>query len=582
MEDVFGYDRFKDCYGKEDVDTIIDQAFKVMKEVVAPTAEEEISVYVKDGQAVIPESYVGLYKYMQENGWGTSNVDEENEAALPWAMLTAVNEMMNAANPAFHMYVVLTTGAAGIIKDFCDEHVKNMFLPKMYDGTWSGTMCLTESTAGSDVGDLLSKAYPTDDPRIYKIKGSKIFITSGDGQHVSNLVHMWLARIEGAAPGTKGISLFVVPKYWVNEDGSLEPNFVETVGVEHKLGLKGSATCALAAGDSGTTRGWLVGTYDAATGAGYGMSQMFQMMNEERMNTGVWALSVTANAYWNAVAYAKDRIQGRIAGTRTNIINHEDVKRMLLLNKATTEACRAIIYKACYLNDVARMDPDTAKRKWAVDRIDCLTPLAKAYTSDEAWSLINESIQVYGGYGFIEEYPAAQSARDCKIYSLWEGTNFIQSQDLVGRKWNMGKGAAFAAFLKDIEDFIAANKGTAGFEKEFANLDNALASYREIQAVMAQHREAGKAGLLPTFARRILTATGQLYGGFLLLDQALIARKRVDELGAGHYEAKFYNGKILSARYYLGNVVPNVWAVLDLVKGGDTSVIDADPEIFEY
>jgi alkylation response protein AidB-like acyl-CoA dehydrogenase len=582
MEDVFGYDRFKDCYGKEDIDTIIDQAFKVMKDFIAPTAEEETAVYVKDGQTIIPESYVPMFKYIQENGWGTNNLDEENEVALPWAMLTAVNEMMNAANPAFHMYVVLTTGAAGVIKDFCDEHVKNMFLPNMFDGTWSGTMCLTEPTAGSDVGDLLSKAYPTDDSRIYKIKGSKIFITSGDGQHVSNVVHLWLARVEGAVPGTKGISLFVVPKYWVNEDGSLEPNNVETVGVEHKMGIKGSATCALAAGDSGTTRGWLIGTYDAATGTGYGMSQMFQMMNEERMNTGMWSLSVTANAYWNAVAYAKDRIQGRKAGTRTQIINHEDVKRMLLVNKATTEACRAIIYKACYLNDVARLDPDPEKRKWASNLGECITPLAKAYTSDEAWTLISESIQVYGGYGFIEEYPGAQSARDCKIYSLWEGTNFIQSQDLVGRKWNLGKGAVFASFLKDIEEFITANKSTAGFEKEFANLNKALASYREIQVTMAQYKEAGLAGMLPTFARRILTATAQLYGGYLLLDQALLAKKRVDELGAGHYEAKFYNGKLISTRYYLSNIVPNVWAVLDLVKAGDTSVIDADPEIFDF
>ena len=290
---------------------------------------------------------------MQANGWGTGNIDEEAEMTLPCTMLTAVGEMMSAANPSFSPYIALTTGAAGLFQTFGDEHLKKMFLPKMMDGTWSGTMCLTESSAGSDVGDILSKAYPTDDPRIYKIKGSKIFITGGDGDHVENIIHLYLARIEGAVPGTKGISLFVVPKYWVNEDGSLEPNDVETVGVEHKLGLKGSSTAALAVGDNNGCRGWLLGSYDAEAKVGQGMAQMFQMMNEERLNTGMFALSVTANAYWNAVAYCKERVQGRLltnpkAG-RTQIINHEDIKRMMLLNKAITEACRAIIYEGLLL-----------------------------------------------------------------------------------------------------------------------------------------------------------------------------------------------------------------------------------------
>jgi hypothetical protein len=279
-------------------------------------------------------------------------------------------------------------------------------------------------------------------------------------------------------------------------------------------------------------------------------------------------------------------VQGRLmtdpkAG-RTQIIKHEDVKRMLLLNKATTEACRAIIMKACFFIDVAKHDPDPERKKQAAGRVECLTPIAKAYPSDEAWSLICESIQAYGGYGYVEEYPAAQSARDCKIFSIWEGTNFIQSMDLLGRKWGLGKGTVFAAFLKDIEDFIAANKGAAGFEKEFANLDKALAAYREIQATMAQYLAGGQAGMLPTFSRRILTATAQLYGGYCLLDQAMIAKKRVDELGAGHFQFNFYNGKILSTRYYLRNVVPNVLAVLELLKDGDTSVVDSYPEIFEY
>ncbi|NLU51023.1 MAG: acyl-CoA dehydrogenase [Syntrophomonadaceae bacterium] len=589
MEEIFSYDKYKDYYSKDDLDMLIDQVHKMVAEVIAPTNDdgEKTPVYFENGKVYVPKSFKDLYKYVQENGWGTSNIDEEAEGTLPFTLLNVVNEMINAANPAFNPYLVLTTGAAGLIQTYGDEHHKKMFLPKMMDGTWSGTMCLTEPTAGSDVGDILSKAYPTDDPRIYKIKGSKIFITGGDGDHVENIIHLYLARIEGAKPGTKGISLFIVPKYWVNEDGSLEPNDVETTGVEHKLGLKGSATAALSCGDNNGCRGWLLGSYDPETGEGQGMAQMFQMMNEERLNTGMFALSVAANAYWNAAAYCKERIQGRLmtnpkAG-RTQIINHEDVKRMLLLNKATTEACRAIILKACYFIDVAHHDPDPERRKWASGKVECLTPIAKAYPSDEAWTLIGESIQAYGGYGYCEEYPVAQAARDCKIYSIWEGTNFIQSMDLVGRKWTMAKGAVFAAFLKDIEDFLNANRGAAaGFDKEFANLEKALASYREIQKTIAGYMAAGQAGLIPAYSRRILTATGQLYGGYCLLEQALIAKKRADELGTDHYDYNFYNGKVLSARYYLRNVVPNVWAILELVQDGDTSVIEAHPDIFQY
>jgi alkylation response protein AidB-like acyl-CoA dehydrogenase len=585
--EVFAYDKYKDYYSLDDIDTLIDQVDKICREVIAPTADdgEKTPVYFENGKVYVPQSFRTLFKYINENGWGTSNVADE-EGSLPFVISCGINEFMTGANPAFAPYVALTTGAAGLIQSFGEENHKNMFLPKMFDGTWSGTMCLTEATAGSDVGDILSKAYPTDDPRIYKIKGSKIFITGGDGDHADNVIHLYLARIDGAAQGTSGISLFIVPKYWVNEDGSLEPNDVETTGVEHKMGLKGSATAALACGDNNGCRGWLLGTYNAETGTGQGIAQMFQMMNEERLLTGSAALGVASNAYWNTAAYCKDRIQGRLmtnpkAG-RTQIINHEDVKRMLLLNKATMEACRAIINQAAHYIEVSHLETDPIRKKFAAGMAECLTPLAKAYPTDEAWICIGESIQAHGGYGYCEEYSVAQSARDCKIYSIWEGTNFIQSLDLVGRKWTMGKGAPFQALLKKIEDFISDNKATVGFEKEFANLEKALVSYKAIMAAMAKYMADGKAGLMPTYSRRILTATAQLYGGMCLLDQALIAQKKIDELGKEHYEYNFYNGKLLSTRYYLRNVVPNVWSVMDIVLDGDTSVMESITETFDY
>lgn len=585
LSQIFGYDRFKDYYTVDDVDPILDQIYKIAKEVVAPAANDGVNnpVYLKDGEVFVSESFKGLFKYVQENGWGTSNLDQHGEGALPLTLLNVVNELLIAANPSLMSYVVLTTGAAGLIESFGDERLKNMFLPKMFDGSWSGTMCLTEPSAGSDVGDILSKAYPTDNPRIYKIRGNKIFITGGDGNHVENVVHLFLARIDGAASGTKGLSLFVVPKYWVNEDGSLEPNDVKAVGVEHKMGLEGSSTVALAFGENDGCRGWLLGSYNAETGEGQGIAQMFQMMNEERLTTGIFALALAANAYWNAAEYCKERIQGRNQqGERTAIINHEDVRRMLLLNKATSEACRAIIMKTSYYMDVAKHDMDNGRRKAAAAMVDCLIPLAKAYPSDEAWTLIAESIQAYGGYGYCEEYPVAQAARDCKVLSIWEGTNFIQGMDLVGRKWNLGKGSVFNAFLKSIEDFIEANKTEETLKKELANLARALDSYKDLMNVMRGYLSTGKPGMMPTFARRILTATAQLYGGMCLLEQALIAQRRIGEIGTDHYDYQFYNAKILSARYYLRNVVPNVWSLTEILRDGDTSVLDSSPESFDY
>lgn len=587
VEEIFSLKKFRDFYSLDDIDTIIDQVDKIAREMYVETANdvEKNPITFENGKVSVPGSYRKLFKYYNENGWGISNIDEKAEGNIPFLLRAVFNEICGAAHPAFQPYVALTEGAAGLIQSFGNEDVKKMFLPKMFDGTWAGTMCLTEPSAGSDVGDILSKAFPTENPCIYKIKGNKIFITGGDGDHADNVIHLYLARIEGAVPGTKGISLFIVPKYWVNEDGSLQPNDVQTTGIEHKLGNFGSVTAALAFGDNNGCRGWLLGNYDEQNGIGQGMAQMFQMMNEERLFTGILANAVASNAYLNAAEYTKERIQGRPItdprSDRIKIINHEDIKRMLLLNKATTEACRAIIMKTAYYIEILHSDDDPQRRQTASDMVECLTPLAKAYPSDEAWNLICESIQAYGGYGYCEEYPVAQAARDCKIYSIWEGTNYIQSMDLLGRKWTMKKGVPFAAFLRTVEDFLR-NEDRTGWDKEFSNLERAFKSYLDIVAAISKYQAEGRLGLAPVFSRRILTATAQLFGGMYLLDQAKVANNKLKSLGSDHYDADFYQGKVLSAQYYLNNIIPNVWAVAELVLAGDTSVIEARPEIFNY
>ena len=588
-ERIFAYERFSDYYSKDDVKMIIDPVFNIAKDMIAPANDdgEAQPARFENGQVILPDSFAKTFHYIQENGFGSSNIDEKAEGVMPQVVYAAIQEMLASANPAWSPYIALTTGAAGLIQTFGDEKLKEMFLPKMFSGEWSGTMCLTEPTAGSDVGDILTKAYPTDNPLVFKIKGSKQFITGVEHSMCDNIVNMVLARVEGARPGTRGISLFVVPKYWINEDGSFEDNDIQALGLEHKMGMKGSATTAVTFGENNNCRGWLLGIDPRENdGKGEGMAQMFQMMNEARAGTGHLAQAITANAYFNAAQYAKERIQGRPLtnpkGDRVAIINHEDVKRMLLNAKAHVEAMRGMIFQTYFYLDVRDNDPDEEERTKASDRVEVLTPLVKAYCSDEAWPIIADCIQVYGGYGYCEDYPVAQAARDVKVLSIWEGTNYIQSLDLIGRKWTMKKGAAFAAWLQDIRDFINDNKNTPGFEGEFANLERAVNSYMEIQMTIGSYFGNKQYGMMPLYARRILTATAQLYCGMVILSQALIAQKKLQEIGSDHFDYSFYAGKVAAARYYLMNIVPNIWAVAEVVKTGDTSVLDVPVEAFEY
>ncbi|NLM87833.1 MAG: acyl-CoA dehydrogenase, partial [Syntrophomonadaceae bacterium] len=394
-ERIFAYERFRDYYSKDDVKMIIDPVFNIAKDMIAPANDdgEAQPARFENGQVILPESYAKTFHYIQENGFGSSNIDEKAEGVMPQVVYAAIQEMLASANPAWSPYIALTTGAAGLIQTFGDEKLKEMFLPKMFSGEWSGTMCLTEPTAGSDVGDILTKAYPTGNSRVFKIKGSKQFITGVEHSMCDNIVNMVLARVEGARPGTRGISLFVVPKYWINEDGSLEDNDIQALGLEHKMGMKGSATTAVTFGENNNCRGWLLGIDPRENdGKGEGMAQMFKMMNEARAGTGHLAQAITANAYFNAAQYAKERIQGRPLtnpkGDRVAIINHEDVKRMLLNAKAHVEAMRGMIFQTYYYLDVRDNDPDEEERTRASDRVEVLTPLVKAYCSDEAWPII--------------------------------------------------------------------------------------------------------------------------------------------------------------------------------------------------
>ncbi|HEY8875109.1 MAG TPA: acyl-CoA dehydrogenase [Desulfosporosinus sp.] len=580
---ILGSKRYQDYLSVDDIDGVLDQSLKVCRDIVAPTNDEgdTIGAKFKDGKVTVPPSFHKAFRFLQDNGWGASNSDVDGEGALPEILNQAVREYIIGANPSMSPYIGLSGGIASIIKMFGSPEQIALYTPKMFEAAWEGTMCLTEPGGGSDVGDMSSKAYPTDDSKIYKIKGTKCFITGGDHDLTDQIIHLVLARVDGAAPGTKGLSLFIVPKIWVNEDGSLgESNDVATVGIEHKMGLKGSSTAVLAFGEEGTCRGVLLGSAPDEMGFGQGMAQMFMMINGSRMDTGHSALAVATVAYNNAVNYAKERVQGRPInnpkGARVPIIQHEDVRRMLLTQKATLEACRAMIFKGYYYLDLIAHGDDPADVNAAKRSIEVITPLVKAYCSDQGWLMITEAIQVLGGYGFTEEYPIARQARDVKIYSIWEGTNFIQSMDLVGRKWNLDKGSVFKEWMMEMATFVQSNQNHATFAREFAVLGKALMAYQDlVGTVLGYFKENVR--LIPLYSTRILRITAELYGGCLLMQQALVAQEKLVQ---GNGDQDFYNGKIQTAKFYVLNIVPDVAATVRIIKEADTSAIDMPEAAF--
>ncbi len=580
LDKLLSFDAYRDYYSKDDVDSFVDMVYKICRDVVAPANEacDKIGAQFIDGHVITPQAVKDAYQVIMEAGVGPQFADREIEGHLPRCMSAPLTEMISGASAALFTYWSATDGALGVIQEIATPEIQARFLPKLYSGQWAGTMNLTEPGAGSDVGNTATKAFPTDHAGIYKIKGNKIFITSADNDIAENFIHLVLARIEGAREGTAGLSLFIVPRIWVNEDGSLgQDNDVTTVGIEHKMGLKGSATCSMAYGENDSCYGILFGEPPGADGKGNGMAQMFKMMNEERLVTGLMALGISAEAFYNSLDYAKNRIQGNKAtdpkGPKVRIIEHEDVRRMLLMQKSCVEAMRALILKTFYYFDISHDSPDPEERAWADAMFQFSNPLCKAYVSDMSWNLVAEAIQIYGGYGYTEEYPCAQLARDAKILSIWEGTNFIQSNDLVGRKFTMKKGQVLAGFLAEIDQFIATRQNPA-FAHEFQMMTEAMADFKAILQIVNGYAAQGQIAMTPLYSTRILHATAMLYCAQLIMDQALLATSKLEELGEDHFDASFYQGKIASASFYVMNVLPQIFSLKRIMAAGDRTAID--------
>jgi len=578
-EEVLACDRFKEYFGIEDVDPILTEAYKVAREVVSPINAEgdKNPVRFEDGVVISPPGYKEVFQFLQKNGWGSSSECIELDGGMPLVLYKACAEMIAAACPAMGSNIKLTSGAANLIIDFGTEDDKARFLPKMLSGDWQGTMNLTEPSAGSDVGDALARSYPTDDPRIWKIKGTKMFITAGDGSICENTIHMVLARPPQGAKGSAGLGLYIVPKYWVNEDGSMGKfNDVTTIAIEHKMGLNGSATCMLNFGENDECYGIMVGPAPDEKGRSKGLAMMFNMMNESRIGTGHNANNQASEAYALASQYTTERVQGYIKGQRVAIVKHSDVRRMLLDMKAHTEGIRAMIFKGFYNLDIAGNSSDKAKAKECADIAAILTPLVKCYGSETAVLMTAEAIQCLGGVGYTKEYPVEQYMRDSKVLTIWEGTSFIHGNDLVGRKMTMDNGQPFQKFMASIKSFIDDNKAAAGFEKEMAVLERAYDAAAEIQQLLEAWRanKEEKGELINLFAIRTLFIFAQLYVAMCLVDQALVAQKTIAQLPADHYDMNFYLGKVASARYYVKNSLPNVFTLAEVIKTADTSVLE--------
>jgi alkylation response protein AidB-like acyl-CoA dehydrogenase len=430
----------------------------------------------------------------------------------------------------------------------------------MFNGKWGGTMCLTEPHAGSDVGSASSKAVKQADGT-YKISGTKIYISGGDHDLAENIVHLVLARVESAPAGTKGLSLFIVPRLKVNADGtSGEFNDVHVASIEHKMGINGSATCVLNFGENGNCIGELVGTAE-----NQGMPQMFRMMNGARIAVGIQGLAVASSAYLNALEYAKDRKQGSHftqfkdpKAPRVSIIQHPDVRRMLLEMKATTEGIRSLVVKLASHRDQYEVfvGKDDEKAAYHMGQVDLLTPLVKAYGSDEAFRLCGIAQQVYGGAGFLKDWPVEQYTRDAKIFSIYEGTNHIQAMDLVARKLSQNGGANFQAFMSDLNTFVETHKAHAVFGKEVEFLSTAGEAVVGVAMQMMGWLQGGKVELIPLVANRFLLAMSQLAVAYILLDAGVKAEAALAKLPADHVDRAFYEGKRYSALWFARNVLP--------------------------
>ncbi len=571
-------------FNKKTIDLIISEARNLAVKELLPIQidGDREGARFEGGNVTVPESFHKAWDLFKEGEWvALSNDPEWGGQGMPVTLSLAANDYFIGANFAFMVYPGLTHGAGRLVQTFGTDQQKKLFLKKMFTGEWTGTMLLTEPEAGSDVGALTTSAVKNDDGT-YSITGNKIFISAGEHDMAENIIHPVLARIEGAPQGTKGISLFLVPKIWVNDDGRLgEPNDVVCTGIEEKMGIHGNATCSLSLGSKGNCRGTLLGEENK------GMRAMFQMMNEARLLVGLQGLACASSAYMYAVNYARERVQGRhlLKALEDNapsvpIIEHPDIRRMLLTMKVYVEGMRSLLYYIGNCEDKFRISTNEEDKAGYQGLMDVLIPVAKGYVTDKAFEVCNLGVQVYGGYGYIKEYPMEQLLRDCRITQIYEGTNGIQAMDLLGRKLGMNKGKPIMDLLGEVQQTIAAAKSISNLQDVSAKVEVAVNELGEV----ALH--IGQTGMSPdtrmnafAHAYSFMEVFGDVVFAWLLLWRASIAAQNLED-GARKKDVAFYEGQIKSVEFFAHSILPVSLGKMNVILAADSTAVDISEDAF--
>ncbi len=578
--------QFKEFNKKTVTMTVTEARNFAIKEILPTNTEGDREGCVfEDGKVKVPVSFKRIFRLLGEGGW-IATIDDPavGGQGMPTVVANACAEYFCGANCAFMIYPGIAHGAGKLIETFGTEKQKVLFLDKMYSGKWGGSMFLTEPQAGSDVGALTTSAIENPDGT-YTITGSKIFITGAEQDLTENIIHPVLARIEGAPNGTKGISLFIVPKIWVNNDGSLgDLNDVRCDGIEEKLGIHGSATCSVTLGASGKCRGLLLGEKNK------GMRAMFHMMNEARLLVGMQGLALASSAYLYAVEYAKQRLQGKhllkmsdLEAPQVPIINHPDIRRMLMWMKAHVSGMRSLNYYVglCF-DKVLTSENDVDKSRWQ-GLIELLTPIVKAYCADKSFEVCTQAVQVYGGYGYTREYPVEQLLRDSKICSIYEGSNGIQAMDLLARKLGMANGKNFMNLLSEIKKTTSQAKKINDLAPVAAEVEDAVDQLAECALFLGQNAMSNKVLTAFSFAYPFLEIMGDVVLSWMLLWRAAVAypelKKRLasaekDDIIRENSEAAFYDGQIRLARYYAFSILPLSMGRIKNIKHFDGSAVE--------
>lgn len=578
-ETVLKRERYRE-FGVDDINMILSEAAKFAESVLGPVNKEgdREGCRFEKGQVKVPKAFHEAYRQFRENGWNAvTGPVEYGGQGLPAVVGIATGEMFTGACTSLLIYSGLTNGAARLIQSFGTEQQKATYMGKMFTGQWAGTMQLTEPNAGSAVGDTKTSAKRAGDH--YLLTGTKIFISGAEQDLTENIVHAVLARVEGAPAGVKGLSLFIVPKYRVNGDGSLGAfNDVSCGGIEEKIGLHGSATCLVNLGENNDCHGYLLGEENQ------GIQLMFQMMNEARIGTGLQGVALASAAYLNSLSYARERIQGVAIenmkdpnAPRVEIIKHPDVRRMLLTQKAYVEGMRALLGYCSFHTDMAETAEDPEEHDRHMRIVELLTPICKAYCTDHGFRCCELAIQVMGGYGVTRDYPVEQYLRDLKPASIYEGTTGIQALDLLGRKVAVKGGLLFMSFVEGLNQFIEKHKDHKILKEQVARLAAAKDKLVEVTMHLGGVAMAGDRTYPGLVAVPYLYLFGDVVLAHLLLWQAVVAQDKLDALGRKadeDPEAAFYAGKVLTARFFVHNILPQVFSRADTIMSGDRSALE--------